>query len=163
MGFIEKLKLLFKVQKPINDTIVAVKEAKKTKKWIHFAVTMFAIVSSTVGALTGVIPPQVQLIIATVAQALYNIVRGADKADDNEVKGTLTSTEFWTTAATEIQKGIVAVQVGGVNPEWLAASSTAIGFLLSFGQNLAARAPDPTGESKGLTSAPTAEAPKSTT
>lgn len=152
MGFTEKLKLLFKIEKPLNETIVAVKDVKKTKKWIHFIVTILGVGGSTVAALQGYIPPYVSLIITTVFQSLYNIVRGADKADDNEVRGTLRTTEFWLTALTEIQKGIVATQEGRVSPEWLATSSAVIGFFLSLGQNLAARAPDPSGESKGLSS-----------
>lgn len=143
MGLIEKLKLLFKVKKPAGELFDAVKEAKKTKKWFHFGVTVIGVLLSTAGALTGVIPPQTQLIITTILQTIYNIVRGADKADNHEIKGTLTTSEFWMTAATELQKGIVMAQTGGINPEWLATSSAVIGAALSFGQNLAARAPNP--------------------
>ena len=143
MGLIEKLKLLFKVKKPLGDAIDAVKEAKKTKKWFHFAVVLIGTLGSTAAALTGIIPPPAQLVAVTILQSLYNILRGADKADNNEVKGTLTTTEFWTTALSEMQKGIVSVQTGGINPEWLMTSSTIIGMLLAAGQNLAARAPDP--------------------
>ena len=143
MGFIQKIKLLFKVKKPVGDLIDAVQEAKKTKKWIHFGVTFLGILLSTIGSLTGIIPPQIQLIATTILQAIYNIVRGADKADNETVKGTLRTTEFWMTALTEVQKGVVATQMGGINPEWLAVSSTFIGMALAAGQNLAARAPNP--------------------
>lgn len=156
MKFLDKVKLLFKVKKPLGEVLDAVAEAKKTKKWLHFSVTILGVLLSTVLALNGVVPPQYSLIATTILQALYNIVRGADKADNEDVKGTLRTTEFWTTGLTEIQKGLVAVQTGGVNAEWLTMSSTVIGMALAAGQNLAARAPDPTGESKGM--AP--EAPK---
>lgn len=141
MSFLEKIKLLLKINKPAGEMLDAVAEAKKTKKWIHFTVTALGILISTAAALSGAIPPQVQLVVTTILQALYNIIRGADKADDEAVKGTLRTTEFWMTALTEVQKGIVATQMGGINPEWLAVSSTVIGLALSFGQNLAARAP----------------------
>lgn len=143
MGFIEKLKLLFKIKRPAGDIIDAVAEAKKTKKWFHFAVTLIGTLATTAGALTGVVPPVTQLIVVTILQTLYNIVRGADKADNAEIKGTLKTTEFWLTGLAEIQKGILAAQGGGINPEWLAVSSTIIGMALAAGQNLAARAPDP--------------------
>lgn len=142
MGFIEKIKWLFTIQKPAGQVIDAVKEAKQTKKWFHFTVTLIGTLGSTAAALTGVIPAPVQLVATTVLQALYNIIRGADKADNAEIKGTLRTTEFWLTALTEIQKGIVATQMGGINPEWLATSSTVVGMALAAGQNLAARKPE---------------------
>lgn len=141
MGIVTKLKWLFKVQKPAGQVMDAVKEAKKTKRWFHFAVTLIGTLASTAGALTGVIPAPAQLIATTVLQALYNIVRGADKADNAEIKGTLRTTEFWLTALTEAQKAVVAVQTGGLNPEWLATSSMVVGMALAAGQNLAARSP----------------------
>ena len=142
MGFIEKIKWLFTIQKPAGQVIDAVAEAKKTKRWFHFAVTLIGTLGSTAAALTGVIPAPVQLVATTVLQSIYNIVRGADKADNAAVKGTLRTTEFWLTALTEIQKGIVAAQMGGINPEWLATSSTVVGMALAAGQNLAARKPE---------------------
>lgn len=139
MSLIEKIKLLFKVQGPITQISREVKDATKTRKWLHFTVTLLGILASTAATLTGVIPPQAQLIVTTVLQALYNIMRGIDKVDATEVKGTLRTTEFWLTALAEVQKGIVATQMGGVNPTWLAESSTIIGLALAAGQNLAGR------------------------
>lgn len=141
MGFLEKLKLLFKVQKPVGEISKAVKEVRKSKKWLHFTVTILGSLATTAGALSGIIPPVAQLIAVTVLQGAYNILRGADKADDNEVKGVLRTTEFWTTGLAELQKMIVVMQAGGVNPEWFAASSATIGALLAAGQNLASRKP----------------------
>lgn len=141
MGFIEKLKLLFKVKKPVSDVIEAVTEAKRTKKWLHFAVTLLGTLASTAGALTGVIPPQAQLIITTVLQALYNIMRGADKADSQEVKGTLRTTEFWLTGLTEAQKMFVGLHAG-IGSEWLSSAAMFTGAALAFGQNLASRTPE---------------------
>lgn len=139
MGLIEKLKLLFKVRKPLGEVADAVEEAKKTKKWVHFAVTLLGTLVTTALALKGVIPPVYQLIAVTVFQALYNIIRGADKADNAEIKGTLTTTEFWMTALAEVQKAFINLQTGGINPEWMVTSTAAIGAALAFGQNLAAR------------------------
>lgn len=143
MGFIDKIKLLFKIKTPAGQIIDAVAEAKKTKKWFHFGVTLVGTLASTVACLQGVISPQLSVVLATVLQTIYNIVRGADKADNDEVKGTFRTTEFWLTALTELQKGIIATQTAGVNPDWLATSSTIIGMALAAGQNLAARAPNP--------------------
>lgn len=141
MGFVEKIKLLFKVQKPAGEIVAAVKEAKKSKKWLHLSVVILGQLAATAGSLTGVIPPIAQLISVTVLQAAYNILRGADKADLAEVKGTFRTSEFWMTGLSEIQKSFVAFQTGGWYPEWMATAAAINGFALSLGQNLAARAP----------------------
>lgn len=139
MGIVEKLKLLLKIKKPVSDVVDAVKEVKQTKKWVHFSVTLLGSLIATAGALTGVIPPQAQLIAVTVLQVIYNIVRGADKAEVPEIKGTLRTTEFWLTGLGELQKGFVAFQTGGWYPEWMASAATITGMALAAGQNLAAR------------------------
>jgi len=138
---IEKMKLLFAIKKPAGEVIDAYKEAKSSKKWFHFAVVLVGTLGSTAAALTGVIPAQAQLIATTALQSIYNILRGADKSDTSEVKGVFRTTEFWLSALTEIQKSIVALQVGGINPEWLATTSAIVGTTLAAGQNLAARTP----------------------
>jgi hypothetical protein len=142
MGLIEKLKLLIKIKKPVGEIVDAAKKAKETKKWLQFTVTLLGTLASTAAALTGVIPPQAQLIATTVLQALYNILRGAEKAESSDVKGTLRTTEFWMSGLTEVQKGLVSVQMGGINPEWMATSTALIGAALAFGQNLASRIPE---------------------
>ena len=141
MGLIEKLKLLMKVKKPIGDVIDAAKEANKTKKWFSFAVTVIGTLVTTAGALTGVIPPQAQLIGVSVLQAIYNVLRGLDKAEQTEIKGTLRTTEFWTSGLTEVQKMFVALHTGGIDPTWMPTMTALVGAALAFGQNLAARAP----------------------
>jgi len=139
MGLIEKLKLLFKVKKPVEDVIDAAKAASKTRKWFSFVVTLVGTLGTTAAALTGVIPPQAQLVAVTVLQSLYNILRGADKAETSEIKGTLRTTEFWLTGLSEIQKTFVAFQTGGWYPEWMATATTVTGMALAAGQNLASR------------------------
>jgi len=143
MKLIDKLKLLFKVQKPAGEIVDAVAEVKKTKKWLHFTVTILGVALTTVGTLQGFVPPQTMLIVTSVLQAIYNVVRGADKADSTDVKGTFTTTEFWMSALTEAQKALVVAHDGGVSAPWIAGASSLVGFALSLGQNLAGRAPTP--------------------
>ncbi len=101
MGFIEKIKLLFKIQKPAGEVVTAVQEVKKTRKWVHFTVTLIGVLMTTVAALADYISPQMQLIVSSLFQAVYNIMRGAEKSETNEVKGTFTTTEFWLSGFTE--------------------------------------------------------------
>jgi hypothetical protein len=143
---IQKLKLLISIRKPVGTITDAFAEVRKTKKYIHFAVTVLGSLLTALLALNGIIPPVYSLIATTVLQALYNIVRGLDKASSEEIKGTVRTTEFWMTGLNEVQKAVLAIQTAGINPEWLAASSTIIGMALAAGQNLAARTPSNTPE-----------------
>lgn len=150
MKFLDKIKLLFKIQKPAGEVLDAVAEAKKTKKWIHFTVTILGVALTTAGTLTGFVPPQTMVIVTSILQAIYNIVRGADKADNSDIKGTVLTTEFWMSALTEAQKALVVAHDGGVSAAWITSATSLVGAALAFGQNLSARAPDPAGLSKGM-------------
>jgi len=139
MQLLEKLKLLFKIRRPVGELFDQIKDIKRGYKTIAFWVTLIGSILSTAAALTGVIPAPVQLVVTTVLTAFYNILRGAQKMEETAVRGTFRSTEVWLTALGEIQKGIVATQAGGINPEWLATASTIVGMSLAAGQNLAAQ------------------------
>ena len=142
VGLLEKLKWLLKIQRPAGEVITAVKEVKKSKKWFHFAVTLVGTLATTAAALTGVIPPDAQVIASSFLQAIYNIMRGADKADIVEVKGTLRTTEWWLASFTELQKAVVITKAGGVVAPWVEIFGGVINFgALALGQNLAARTP----------------------
>lgn len=143
MKLFEKLKLLFTIQKPAGEVIDAVAEVKKTKKWIHFTVTILGVALTTVGTLQGFVPPQTMLIVTSLLQAVYNVVRGADKADNADVKGTFRTTEFWMSALTEAQKALVVAHDGGISAAWITSATSLVGVALALGQNLAGRAPDP--------------------
>lgn len=144
MGLWEKIKLLFKIKGPAGDAVDAFKDAKKTKKWFHFAVTIIGVLATTVLALNGIIPPELQNIISSFLQALYNFIRGADKASDDEIKGTFRTTEFWLSGITEFQKAVVASKTGNVTPHWVALFGTILDMgALALGQNLSSRAPNP--------------------
>jgi hypothetical protein len=139
MKLTTKIGLLMKIRKPVNGLIKTAQEAPDKYKQIGFWATLVGSLSSTVAAIAGYLPPEVAIIVTTLLTVAYNILRGAEKAERNEIKGTFRTTEFWLSAFAEVQKGIMAIQAGGVNPEWLAASSIAIGGALGVGQNLAAR------------------------
>lgn len=141
MSLIQKLKLLIQIRKPAGEIADALQSVKKTKKYVAFAVTVLGSLITAVSALNGLIPPIYAIIATTALQAAYNIIRGLDKADSAEVKGTLRTTEFWMTGLNEVQKVFLATQTQGINPEWLAMSSTVVGMALAAGQNLAARTP----------------------
>lgn len=149
MGFLSKLTLLFKIKKPLGDLVDAVAEAKKTKKWVSFSLTVLAIIGASGAAMTGLVPPVYAILVPAVANSIYNIFRGADKADNMDVKGLFTTSEFYVTSGQEAQKLMQLMQAHGIDtPVAVAAilASIASWGSLAAGQNLAARAPDPTGE-----------------
>lgn len=142
MGAWKKLKLLFKIRKPASQVVSTVAEAgNKDRGWktLSFWVTLLGSLAATGTALTGVIPPPAQLVAVTVLTAFYNILRGLQKADSPEIKGTLRTTEFWLSALGEGQKALVAFQMGGIHPNWMASATATVGALLAAGQNLSAR------------------------
>jgi len=143
MGFIDKIKLLFKIQKPLGNLVQSAKDVKTGWKTIKFWVTFLGTLGATAAALTGIIPAQAQLIATTVLQALYNVLRGAEKMDSPTAKGIFTTTEFWLSALTEAQKALVVAETGGINPAWMTSATTLVGMALAAGQSLAAREPEP--------------------
>lgn len=144
MGFIQKIKLLFIVKKPVGEIADAVAEAKKTKKWLHFTATVLGIVTTGIAAYAGYMDPQLYVLVSSALNAIYNIVRGADKADNSDVKGTFTSTELYVSAFTEAQKFVVVAHAGGANYPWIDSLASFLNLIaLVAGQNLAARAPNP--------------------
>lgn len=142
MGFLSKLKLLFIVQKPLGEITEALEKAKKTKKWVQFSATVLSILGTSVASFNGYMDPQVAILVSAGISALYNVVRGAEKANYTDVKGPFTSTEFYSSVLTEAQKFVVVANNGGINAPWLSQLSTGINMLgLVIGQFLAAQAP----------------------
>lgn len=141
MGFIEKLKLLFKARKPVTDIINEVKQVKSGYKTIQFWVTVLGSGVSLIGALNGFIPASVALIASTALVTFYNILRGATKADIPGTKPILQTTEFWVSVLSQLAAAIVALQSGGINPAWFATASMIISAAMAAGQNLAGQQP----------------------
>lgn len=143
MSLIEKLKLLFKIRKPAGELLDQVKEVKRGWKTLSFWVTLLGSLASTASALSGIIPPQAQLIATTVLSAFYNMLRGLQKAEESTVRGVARSTEVWMGIFAEVQKGIVALNTGGINPEWMTTMSTINMMAMAAGQQLASLQPKP--------------------
>ena len=142
MGFIEKLKLLFKARQPATDLINEIKDIKAGWKTLPFWVTVLGTLIALVAAAQGVIPATASLVIITVLTAFYNILRGATKANTPGVKPVLQTTEFWLGVLSQISNAILALKGGGINPEWFTTAEAIIGAAMAAGQNLAAQQPN---------------------
>jgi hypothetical protein len=148
LGMFAKIKLLFKVSKPLGDTMKEIQQTKAGWKTPAFWTTLIGGLVSTVLALQGVIPPELSVVLTSVLTAIYNVLRGLKKHDDTVVKGPLITTEFLMTVLGEAQKGIVALHVAGINPKWMETFSTLVGVAFAAGQSLAARTPAPEAPTK---------------
>lgn len=141
MGLIEKLKLLFKARKPATDIINQVQTIKSGWKTWQFWATLVGSLGALVASLQGIIPLEASLIATTALTFLYNVLRGATKADVVGVKPLLQTSEFWLSILGYAQTAILALQTGGIDPKWVMTASGFISAAIGMGQNLAAQQP----------------------
>lgn len=143
MGFIEKLKLLFKARKPITDIIHQVDTVKSGWKTLPFWITFVGTLISLAAALEGAIPKVTALIIMAVLTFFYNVLRGATKASLTEQKPVFQTSEFWIGVIGSLSACLTSIQSGGVNPIWLTTALGMIGVGMTAAQNLAGQSPTP--------------------
>lgn len=143
MGLIEKLKLLFKARQPLTDIITEVKEIKAGYKTLPFWITLLGTLLTLVAALQGVIPASAALVVTTILTFLYNVLRGATKANVPGQKPVLQTTEFWIGVLGFLSTAITTLQSGGVNPAWMTTAMAVIGMAMAAAQNLAGQQPTP--------------------
>jgi hypothetical protein len=142
MTIIEKLKLLFQVREPLGKLAGQVTELKRGYKKVAFWISFVGTLMSTVGALIGFVPPQLALIANTSLTAIYNILRGLDKAQEPGVRPLVQTTEFWQGVAGEFSNAIVQMQTGGVDSQYFHAAQTFIAAIMAASQNLGSRQPE---------------------
>ena len=138
---LSKLKLLIKIKEPMLALISQIKEAKRGYRTLAFWVSVLGTLISLVGALNGVIPPQIAIIVTTILTAIYNIIRGMNKSEETGVRPILKSTEFWQGAFGEISNSLVQMQTAGINPAWFHMATAVIGMSMAVAQNIGATQP----------------------
>jgi hypothetical protein len=141
MGLLEKLKLLLKARQPLTDIINEAKTVKSGWKTWQFWASVAGSLGGLVASLNGIIPLETSLVITTALTFLYNVLRGATKADTIGVKPLLQSSEFWLSILGYAQNALLALQTGGIDPKWVMESSAFITAGLGMAQNLAAQQP----------------------
>ena len=141
MGLIEKIKLLFKAQKPVGEFITQVKGARLKYKTIPFWVTLLGTGISLVGAVQGVIPATTAVVVSSLLTAAYNILRGADKMNQEGVKPPFRSTEFWLGALGIVGASLTEIQTAGVQSNVLTSCLALIAGAMAAAQNLGAQQP----------------------
>lgn len=142
MSLLDKIKLLVKVKDPAIQLISQIGGVGRGYKTFTFWFTVVGSLLALVGVLTGFLPGIVGLCITTGLTVIYNILRGLEKADQEGIRPVLKSTEFWVGFLNSIGNGIMALQTGGINAEWLTAAQSIIAAAIGMAQNLASHQPD---------------------
>lgn len=149
MGLIEKVKLLFKVQKPLGEVASAMKDAKKGWKTLSFWITLVGSLVSCVAALQGLIPAGVAVMISTGLTTLYNLLRGLQKVENENIPGAARTSEFWVGMLGILQTGLLELQTkGAMDDKWLVASLAVIAGGMASAQSMAGSKPALTNEEK---------------
>jgi hypothetical protein len=138
---LSKLKLALKLREPAMALLAQAKDIKSGYRTLAFWVSVLGTLISLVGSLNGVIPPQIAIIVTTVLTAIYNILRGTNKADQVGIKPALKSTEFWQGAFGELSNSIVQLQTAGIDPQWFHMATAVIGMSMAIAQNIGAHQP----------------------
>lgn len=84
MGFIAKIKLLFRVKTPLGNLIEEATNVKSGWKTSEFYLTILSNLITIAGALQGVIDPKTAAIILAVLNGLYTTLRTIAKAGTTE-------------------------------------------------------------------------------
>lgn len=139
MGLWEKISLLFKANKPATELVGQLKEAQRGYKTLAFWVALLGTLLSLAAAVKAVIPVTAALIVITVLTAVYNVLRGLQKAGTDTNRGALVSTELWIGVMGEISKAVAALHAGGIDPTWLVSLGSINAAAMAAAQNLAAQ------------------------
>lgn len=121
-----KVKLIWKGRE-IAENMLQIKSRWKEPS---FWVAVLSSVGTMVGYLNGVIGPRAAMIITTITTALYNYVRGLQKAETDGVKPYATRSEFILGLVTLAQNCFMALHQAGVDPAWLASTTVVLGHAI---------------------------------
>lgn len=84
MGFVAKIKLLFKMKKPIGNLIEEATNVKSGWKTTEFYLTILSNLITIAGALNGIIDPKTAAIVLAVLNGLYTTLRTIAKSGTTE-------------------------------------------------------------------------------
>lgn len=137
MGLINKVKALWAARRVVKN----MSDIKRGWKTISFWMTLMANIVSLAGALQGLIPATTAAVFITAANAIYNILRGLSKSQENNVRGYWKTTEFWLAISGEISKGVVSLETGGISTPFLASLGTVTAGVIAINRDLANKLP----------------------
>lgn len=80
MGFIAKVKLLFKVKKPLGKIIEEATKVKSGYKTSEFWLTIISNLITIAGALNGILDPKTAAIVLAILNGMYTTLRTIAKS-----------------------------------------------------------------------------------
>lgn len=137
MNVFQKLRALWEARKVVSQ----MGEIKRGWKTLSFWITLLGNLLTLAGVLKGIIPALTALVVMTVLTAFYNILRGAQKSEEEGVRSWWKTTEFWMGVGTEISKAFIALQGGGISPAWMATLSTVLAGSMTIARDLSHKEP----------------------
>lgn len=132
-NLISKIKLIWKGREIASNLI----QIKSKWKSIPFWVAIIGNVLAFLGATQGFLPPQLIIILNASLTAIYNYLRGLEKAETDGVKPFKTSSEFILSLLTTANNAIIDMETGGVSTYYLGATSIALTHAVAAGRDLA--------------------------
>lgn len=136
MKLLQKLKYVLRARKPLSQLASTIGKVKSGWKTPGFWITILASLGSIVAAFVDVIPNEMALFISTGIAMAYNILRGLYKAEDPTFKPSMKSSEVWVGILSQVSVGLLALKEGGIQAEWLVASTAAITTATAIARDL---------------------------
>lgn len=142
MSWIKKIKLFFMARKPAMKVVNQLKKIKRGYKTWEFWLSLLGALGSLAAAVAGYLDPEVATIVTAGIAGVYNIIRGLKKADEDGIRPSLRSTEFYIGILAILQNALMEMQGKGVDGEWLALALAIVAGSMSVAQNLGASQPE---------------------
>ncbi len=107
-------------------------------KWKEptFWVALLSQIITLLGYAQGLLEPKIAMIITTVTTALYNYVRGLQKAESDGVKPYASRSEFILGLAAMAQNCFMGLHEQGLNPAWLVGTTVILGHAITAAEAL---------------------------
>lgn len=138
---IEGIKLLFKARQPTQQLVGHIKTSGSNWKTLKFWVTLFSILGGLASVVGGILPATQALIVIVAIAVIYNVLVAFQDATQPGHSATLTSTKFWIGIAGIVSAGLIQLQGGGVNPEWVQVGISILAAVMAGAQNVASNNP----------------------
>ncbi len=140
----QKLMLLWKIRKPAEDVSKDLKEIKRGWKTVTFWLVLVGHLGALAGAAQGALDPKMALILNVALAALYNILRGVTKSQEEGVREWYKATEVWLGICSQISAALMTLQGKGIDPAWMATALAILNGVMVFCRDMSHKQPEKT-------------------
>lgn len=136
MNLWSKIKLLWGAKDEVKAVVSDIETLPKGYKTWQFWLVFVGHLAALLAASQGMLDPQVALIANVVLAVLYNFLRGVVKSQAAGSRSWYLSTEFWLGMGVTLENGMMVLQQGGVNPQWLLTAHSILVGVMVYAQKL---------------------------